>query len=60
MPNEGYYEVKMDLRDSSYSVTSYTPSDTPYTEVYILGRGIYINDTVSTCTDNTTNGDKLF
>ena len=60
LPNEGYYEVKMDLRDSSYSVTSYTPSDTPYTEVYILGRGIYINDTVSTCTDNTTNGDKCW
>lgn len=60
LPNEGYYEVKMDLRDSSYSVTSYTPSDTPYTEIYILGRGIYISDAVSTCTDNTTNGDRCW
>jgi hypothetical protein len=60
LPQEGYYEVKMDLRDSSYSVTSYTPSDTPFTQVYILGRGIYLDDTVSTCTDNTTNGDRCW
>lgn len=60
LPNEGYYEVKMDLRDSSYLVTSYTPSDTPYAEMYILGRGIYVSDTVSTCTDNTTNGDRCW
>ncbi|WP_299064556.1 hypothetical protein [uncultured Polaribacter sp.] len=60
LPEVGYYEVKMDLRDSSYSVTSYMPTDDPYTQIYILGRGIYIDDTVSTCTDNTTNEDRCW
>ena len=60
LPQIGYYEIKMDLRDSSYTVSSYTPVDTPYQQIYILGRGIYINDAISTCTDNTTNGDKCW
>ncbi|WP_242204027.1 DUF4625 domain-containing protein [Aestuariivivens insulae] len=52
MPGVGYYEVAMDIRDLSYTVTPYTPTDTPYDQVYILGRGIYIDAVTSTCTNN--------
>jgi hypothetical protein len=52
LPDVGYYEITMDVRDLSYVVTSYTPSDAAYDEVYILGRGIYVNATTSTCTNN--------
>ncbi|NER17870.1 cadherin repeat domain-containing protein [Spongiivirga citrea] len=49
----GYYEIKMDLRDLTYSITPYTPSDDTFEQVYIIGTGIYINETESTCTNNT-------
>lgn len=52
LPEIGYYEITMDLRDQSYTVTPYTPSDTPYDQVYILGRGVFVGDT-SVCTNNT-------
>lgn len=52
LPGVGYYEITMDLRDQSYTVVPYTPSDTPFDQVYILGRGIFIGDT-SVCTNNT-------
>lgn len=56
LPEVGYYEIKMDLRNQSYTVTPYTPSDVPFNQVYIIGTGIYIDSNVSTCTDNTTGG----
>lgn len=52
IPGTGYYEVTMDIRDLSYTVTPYQPSDAAYDQVYILGRGIYTNATTSTCTNN--------
>ncbi|WP_139959572.1 hypothetical protein [Flavicella sediminum] len=52
LPEVGYYEVTMDLRDQSYMVTPYTPTDTPYDQVYILGRGVFVGDT-SVCVNNT-------
>lgn len=52
IPGVGYYEVTMDIRDLSYTVTPYTPTDTAFSQVYILGRGIYIDAVTSTCTDN--------
>jgi hypothetical protein len=52
IPNVGYYEVSMDIRDFSYTVTPYTPTDTAFDQVYILGRGIYTDATTSTCTNN--------
>ena len=57
LPQVGYYEIKMDLRDQSYTVKPYTPSDVPFEQIYILGRGIFVGDT-SVCTDNT-NGSSL-
>ncbi|MFC2127131.1 hypothetical protein ACFLRU_01995, partial [Bacteroidota bacterium] len=51
LPEVGYYEITMDLRDQSYTVTPYTPTDTPYDQVYILGRGVFVGDT-SVCTNN--------
>jgi len=54
LPSIGYYEIKMDLRDSSYKITPYTPSDTAFDQVYIIGTGVYIDDTTSTCTNNAT------
>ena len=53
IPGIGYYEVTMDIRDLSYSVSPYTPSDAAFDQVYILGTGIYIDATTSTCTNNT-------
>ncbi|WP_396600875.1 hypothetical protein [Algibacter sp. R77976] len=53
IPGTGYYEITMDIRDLSYTITVYTPSDTVYDQVYILGRGVYIDATTSTCTNNT-------
>lgn len=52
IPGVGYYKVSMDIRDLSYTVTSYTPTETAYDQVYILGRGIYIDANTSTCTNN--------
>ncbi|WP_397445011.1 hypothetical protein [Polaribacter sp. R77954] len=52
VPGVGYYEVKMDLRDQSYSVEPYTPTDTAFDQVYVLGRGVYVDATTSTCTNN--------
>lgn len=52
VPGVGYYEIKMDVRDLSYTVTPYTPTDTAFDQVYVLGRGIYVDATASTCTKN--------
>ncbi|MFD2725163.1 hypothetical protein [Hyunsoonleella rubra] len=52
LPGTGYYEITMDVRDLSYTVTSYTPSDPAFDQVYILGRGIFIDAVTSTCTNN--------
>ena len=52
IPGVGYYEIKMDVRDLSFTVTPYTPTDTSFEQVYVLGTGIYIDDTTSTCTVN--------
>jgi len=35
----GYYQVTMDLRDLTYNVTKYTPSDDPFDGFYIVGAG---------------------
>jgi hypothetical protein len=51
LPQVGYYMIKMDLRDRTYTVESYTPSDTPYPQIYILGTGVFIDNT-STCISN--------
>lgn len=56
IPNVGYHEIKIDLRDNSYTISQYTPSDTAFNQVYIIGRGVYTTDTVSTCTNNNTGG----
>ncbi len=52
VPGVGYYEITMDVRDLSYTVKSYTPTDAVSDQVYVLGRGIYVDATTSTCTKN--------
>ncbi|WP_299012067.1 hypothetical protein [uncultured Polaribacter sp.] len=52
IPGVGYYEITMDVRDLSYSVTPYTPTDSAFDQVYVLGRGIFVDGTTSTCTKN--------
>jgi hypothetical protein len=52
LPQMGYYRIKIDLRDQTYTLTPYIPTDTPYTQIYIIGTGIYVDNT-STCTSNT-------
>lgn len=55
VPGVGYYEITMDLRDQTYTVVPYTPTDTAFSQVYILGRGVFIDTTTSTCTRNSDN-----
>lgn len=52
IPGVGYYEVTMDVRDLSYTVTEYTPADDAFDQVYILGRGIEVDGAGSTCANN--------
>lgn len=52
IPGVGYYEIKMDVRDLSFTVSPYTPTDSAFDQVYVLGTGIYIDETTSTCTNN--------
>ncbi len=52
IPGVGYYEISMDIRDLTYTVSPYTPTDAAYDQVYILGRGIYIDAVNSSCTNN--------
>lgn len=59
IPQRGYYEIKMNLSNSTYSVTPYTPTDTPYAQIYILGTGIFVGNT-STCINNTTGALQCF
>ncbi|MDX1699049.1 MAG: hypothetical protein R3250_00455 [Melioribacteraceae bacterium] len=51
LPEKGYYEIKIDLRDLSYSVSSYTPSEDTFPLVQVIGTGIEINGE-TTCTSN--------
>ena len=59
LPEVGYYEVKMDLRDQTYTVKPYTPTDTPYAQVYLLGRGIFTGNS-SVCTNNNTGANQCW
>ncbi|GAA4974018.1 hypothetical protein [Algibacter aquimarinus] len=52
IPDVGYYEIAMDVRDLSYTISPYTPTDSAFDQVYVLGRGIYIDAATSTCTNN--------
>ncbi|WP_299063233.1 hypothetical protein [uncultured Polaribacter sp.] len=52
VPGVGYYEIAMDVRDLSYTVKPYTPTDAAYDQVYVLGRGIFVDAATSTCTNN--------
>lgn len=51
IPEVGYYEIAIDLRNLSYTVTQYTPGDDAFDQVYIIGRGV-ITDGTNTCTNN--------
>ncbi|MFS4481547.1 hypothetical protein ACKGJY_00895 [Hyunsoonleella sp. 2307UL5-6] len=52
IPDVGYYEITMDVRDLSYTISPYTPTDDAFDQVYVLGRGVFIDATTSTCTNN--------
>ncbi len=51
LPDKGYYEITMDLKDMSYVVTSYTPTDDTYDFVQIIGTGVEVEGE-STCVSN--------
>lgn len=51
LPGIGYYMITMDLRDQSLSITPFTPTDDVFGQVYVIGRGIFVDDT-STCVVN--------
>lgn len=51
IPGVGYYEITMDVRDLSYTVTPYSPTDAVIDQVYIIGTGIFV-DGESTCSVN--------
>ena len=48
LPEKGYYEIKIDLRDFTYNFTSYTPTDDTYDFVQIIATGLRV-DGESTC-----------
>lgn len=48
LPNKGYYEVKIDLRDFTYEITPYTPTDDTYDFVQIIATGVRVEGE-STC-----------
>ncbi|HEY8935802.1 MAG TPA: immunoglobulin-like domain-containing protein [Cyclobacteriaceae bacterium] len=39
LPAKGYYDIKVDLRDMTYSATLYTPSDDLQATMFMAGRG---------------------
>ncbi|XCF07797.1 hypothetical protein ABI125_08025 [Tamlana crocina] len=53
LPQVGYYEVTIDVKNLTYTVNTYTPTDDAFDQVYILGRGVFVGNS-STCVNNTT------
>ncbi|MFV9552466.1 hypothetical protein [Algibacter sp. PT7-4] len=53
LPQIGYYEVIIDVKNLTYTVNAYIPTDDAFDQVYILGRGVFVGDS-STCVNNTT------
>ncbi|MFC6859920.1 hypothetical protein [Zunongwangia atlantica] len=51
LPSKGYYELKIDLRDFTYSITPYTPTDETFDFVQIIATGMRVNG------ENTCNAD---
>ncbi|MEM6395135.1 MAG: hypothetical protein AAF741_02220 [Bacteroidota bacterium] len=59
LPQVGYYEVNVDLRDLSYSVNPYTPTTTPFPLVAFIGTGVRV-DGQSTCVSNADGSEACF
>ena len=51
LPNVGYYRVVLNLTSLSYTMETYSPSDTPFDQVYLMGTGVRVNGE-STCVNN--------
>jgi hypothetical protein len=49
LEQSGYYDIKIDLRDLTYTATKYTATGTTYSNAYIIGRGVRVG-TTTTCT----------
>ncbi|MFV8280767.1 hypothetical protein ACNKXS_04450 [Christiangramia marina] len=48
LPEKGYYEIRLDLRDFTYTYQAYAPDDTTYDFIQIIATGIIV-DGESTC-----------
>ena len=51
LPNVGYYRIIINLAQQSYTMETYTPTDTPYTQIAMMGTGVRVNG-ASTCSSN--------
>ncbi|MEL7118649.1 MAG: hypothetical protein AAFO07_04390 [Bacteroidota bacterium] len=56
LPEEGYYRILIDLRDLSYTVETYTPTDDPHPTIIFMGTGVNVNGQ-STCINNADGSD---
>lgn len=56
LPDVGYYRIVIDLRDLSYSMETYTPTDEPFATIIFMGTGVRVNGE-STCTNNADGSD---
>jgi len=60
VPGVGYYEITVNVNQLTYEVTPYTPTDDAFGQVYIIGRGIYPENTASTCVVNNDGSTRCF
>ena len=51
LPDVGYYRIMLNLTSLSYTMETYNPSDTPFSQVYLIGTGVRVNGE-STCVNN--------
>lgn len=51
LPDVGYYRVIINLSSLTYTMETYTPSDTPFDQIYLMGTGVRVNGE-STCVNN--------
>ncbi len=47
----GYHRIMVNLSTFSYTMETYTPSDTPFDEIFLMGTGVRVNG-ASTCVNN--------
>ncbi len=55
----GYYNILINLAKMEYVAETYTPTDTPYDNIYMMGTGVRVNGG-STCENNSDNSEQCW